>query len=242
MVSQRLAQQLWPGQSAIGRQLVLWKGQSNDLAEIIGVVGNTRDWGLGREQSLAVYLPYYGANSSPYQLVLETRSDPAAVQRLLRKALDELDPSVPLAQVQSLASVVGASVSPRRFTMMLLAGFAAIALLLALAGIYGVLSYSVSRRTSEIGVRLAMGADPGGVLRLILRQGMQPVLFGIAAGCGAAIGLTRLMSSLLYGVAATDLVTYLGVALVLTAAGLASCYLPARRALQVDVVAALRQE
>jgi ABC-type antimicrobial peptide transport system permease subunit len=174
--------------------------------------------------------------------VLETRSDPAAVQRLLRKALDELDPSIPLAQVQSLASVVGASVSPRRFTMMLLAGFAAIALLLALAGIYGVLSYSVSRRTSEIGVRLAMGADPGGVLRLILRQGMQPVLFGIAAGCGAAIGLTRLMSSLLYGVAATDLVTYLGVALVLTAAGLASCYLPARRALQVDVVAALRQE
>jgi putative ABC transport system permease protein len=126
--------------------------------------------------------------------------------------------------------------------MLLLAAFAAVALLLALAGVYGVLSYAVSRRTSEIGVRLALGASTGAVLRLIVAQGMRPVVIGLAIGVALALALTRLMTSLLYGVSATDAGTYVAVAALLGGAALLSCYLPARQALRVDVVAALRKE
>jgi ABC-type antimicrobial peptide transport system permease subunit len=133
-------------------------------------------------------------------------------------------------------------VASRRFIMLLLAAFAGVALILALAGVYGVLSYAVSRRTSEIGVRLALGASPSAVVRLIVGQGMRPVLIGLVVGLAGAVALTRLMTSLLYGVSATDVTTYLAVATLLGGAALASCYLPARQALRVDVVAALRKE
>lgn len=242
IISKRVADLLWPGENAVGRQLILWKGQGNNSAEVIGVTANMRDWGLAREQSLAVYLPYYGAGASLIHLVLQTRADPTTIQRLLRRTLGEIDSSLPLAAVRSLESLVGESVAARRFIMMLLAAFASLALLLALAGIYGVLSYAVSRRTSEIGVRLALGANPRKVLALIVAQGMRPVAIGVVAGVGAALGLTRLMASLLYGISATDAVTYTGVAVILGVAALISCYLPARQALRMDVVAALRRE
>ncbi|HEU5219110.1 MAG TPA: ADOP family duplicated permease, partial [Gemmatimonadales bacterium] len=242
LVSRRLAERLWPGQNAVGRSLIMWKGQSNDPAEIIGVVGDMRDWGLTEEQSFAVYFPYYGGRFSPVNLVIQTQQTPAEVQRLLRTDLGQLDASLPLGQVRSLESLLGDSVASRRFIMLLLASFAGVALLLALAGIYGVLSYSVSRRTSEIGVRLALGASPRGVLALIVRQGMKPVLLGGLVGIAAAMLLTRLMRTLLFGISATDTLTYLAVTGVLGAAALVSCYLPARQALKVDVIAALRQE
>ena len=242
IVSRRLAERLWPGENAVGRTLVMWKGQSNDPAEIIGVVGDMRDWGLTEEQSLAVYFPYYGGRFNPINLLIQTRKTPAEVQQLFRTDLGSLDASLPLGQVRSLDSLLGDSVASRRFIMLLLAAFAGVALLLALAGIYGVLSYSVSRRTAEIGVRLALGASPGGVLALIVRQGMQPVLLGGVAGIGAAVLLTRLMRTLLFGISATDLLTYLAVTGVLGVAALLSCYWPARQAVKVDVVAALRQE
>jgi putative ABC transport system permease protein len=242
IVSHRLAERLWPGENAVGRTLVMWKGQSNDPAEIIGVAGDMRDWGLTEEQSFAVYFPYYGGRFSPVNLVIGTRKTPAEIQQLLRSDLGQLDANLPLGQVRTLDSLLGDSVASRRFIMLLLASFAGVALLLALVGVYGVLSYGVSRRTAEIGVRLAMGASPRGVLALIVRQGMQPVLLGAAVGLGGAILLTRLMRSLLFGISATDLVTYIGVSLVLGVAALLSCYWPARQALKVDVVAALRQE
>jgi putative ABC transport system permease protein len=242
IISKRVADRLWPGENPVGRQLILWKGQSNNSAEVIGVAGDMRDWSLSDEPSLAVYLPYYGAGASTIQLVIQTKTEPSATQQLLRRTLAELDASLPLSRVQSLETLVGDSVASRRFVMMLLATFASVALVLALAGIYGVLSYAVSRRTSEIGVRLALGASPRGVLRLIVAQGMLPVAIGVVAGVGAAIGLTKLMASLLFGVSATDLVTYAGVAALLGAAALVSCYVPARQALKVDVVAALRKE
>jgi putative ABC transport system permease protein len=201
-----------------------------------------RDWSLSEDPSRAVYLPYYGARFSPIQLVIQTRADAGAAAQSLRQALGEIDPSLPLSNVQSMERLVGSSVASRRFIMTLLASFAGAAMFLALAGIYGVLAYAVSRRTAEIGVRLALGASPRGVLRLIVAQGMKPVLAGVAAGVVAAILLTRLMTSLLFGVSATDVATYAAVAGILGLAGLASCYLPARQALRVDVVAALRKE
>ncbi len=242
IISQRMAERLWPGENAVGRTLVMWKGQSNDPAEIIGVVGDMRDWGLTEEQSYSVYFPYYGGRFSPINLLIQTRNTPAEVQRMLRQDLAQLDAGLPLGQVRTFDSLLGESVASRRFIMVLLGSFAGVALLLALAGIYGVLSYAVSRRTAEIGVRLAMGATPRGVLGLIVRQGMKPVLIGGLIGIGGAVLLTRLMRTLLFETSATDALTYVAVAVVLGVAAVVSCYWPARRAVKVDVVAALRQE
>ena len=242
IISKRLADQLWPRENAVGRTLLLWKGQGDNAAEVVGVAADMRDWSLSEDPSRAVYLPYYGARFSPIQLVIQTRADAGAAAQSLRQALGEIAPSLPLSNVQSMERLVGSSVASRRFIMTLLASFAGAAMFLALAGIYGVLAYAVSRRTAEIGVRLALGASPRGVLRLIVAQGMKPVLAGVAAGVVAAILLTRLMTSLLFGVSATDVATYAAVAGILGLAGLASCYLPARQALRVDVVAALRKE
>jgi putative ABC transport system permease protein len=242
IISKRIADRLWPGESPVGRTLILWKGQSNDPAEVIGVAADVRDWSLSEEPSQAVYLPYYGAGMSPVQFVMHTRAEPAAVARTLRESLRELDPSLPLSRVQSMETLIGDSVASRRFIMMLLAGFAGVALLLALAGIYGVLAYAVSRRVSEIGVRLALGATPRGVLRLIVAQGMKPVVLGVAAGVVAAVFLTRVMTTLLYGVSATDVPTYAAVAGILGVAALVSCWIPARQAIRMDVVASLRRE
>jgi putative ABC transport system permease protein len=242
IISKRLADMMWPGENAVGRTLTLWKGQSNDPAEVIGVAADVRAWALAEDPSLAVYFPYYGTSWSPLQLVIETGATADATQQSLRSVLGEIDSSLPVGNVRSLESLVGSSVASRRFTLLLLGAFAVVALVLALAGIYGVLSYAVTRRTSEIGVRLALGASPRKVLGLIVAQGMRPVLVGAAIGVVGAIWLTKLMRTLLYGVSTTDVVTYGGVTLVLAAAALVSCYWPARQAVKVDVVAALRQE
>jgi predicted permease len=242
IISKRVADRLWPGENAVGRTLILWKGQSNNPAEVIGVAADMRDWSLSNEPSLGVYFPYYGAGRSPVQFVMHTRTDPGTVESQLRQHLRELDPGLPLSRVESMETLIGDSVASRRFIMMLLAGFAGIALLLALAGIYGVLAYAVSRRVSEIGVRLALGATPRGVLRLIVAQGMKPVVLGVVAGVVAAVLLTRVMTTLLYGVSATDVLTYAAVAGILGAAALVSCWIPARQAIRMDVVASLRRE
>lgn len=242
VISKRLADLLWPGEDPIGRTAALWKGQTVRPAEVIGVVGDMRERGLANEPTLAVYLPYYGGGWSPVQFVVHTSGTQAALATALRSTLAEIDRDLPIANVRSLDEIVSQSVASRRFTMLLLASFACVALVLALAGIYGVLSYTVSRRISEIGVRVALGASHADVLRLVIGQGMRPVVIGITAGLAAAFGLSRLMTSLLYGVTPTDAVTYAGVAALLAMTAMASCYLPARQALRVNVVSALREE
>jgi len=243
ILSQRLAELMFPGEDPIGRQVLLWRGQNDLQAEVVGVVGNMRERGLDADPTLTVYLPYYGLSWSPLNAVVHVvGGPPTVIIPAMRSILAELDPNLPLSNIQTMDEIVGSSVASQRFNMLMLALLAAVALLLALAGIYGVQSYSVARRTSEIGVRVAFGASTDSVIKLIVGQGMLPALIGIGVGLLGAFALSRFLTSLLYGIAPSDPTTYVGVALILGAAALVSCYLPARRALKVDPVEALREE
>ena len=242
ILSQRLAELMFPSEDALGREVQLWVGQDDITAEVIGVVGNMRERGLDVDPTLTVYIPYYGIAWSPINFVVHTAIEPTAVVPALRSVLADLDPTVPISNVTTLDEIVDDSVAARRFNMILLAIFAGVALLLALAGIYGVQAYSIARRTSEIGVRVALGASGETVLKQIVGQAMRPALIGIGLGLLGAFALSRLLSSLLFGIAPSDPTTYAAVAVVLAATALISCYLPARRALLVDPVTALREE
>lgn len=242
VISHRVAEQLWPGENAVGRQITLWKGQSEVQAEVIGVAGDMRDWDLADAPSFAVYMPYYGADMTPIHFVVHTTASSAALMPAVRAMLAEFAPTAPLSNVHSLDELVGQSVAARRFTMLLLAALAAVALLLALAGVYGVLSYSVSRRRPEIGMRMALGASRSDVLHLVISQGMRPVVIGLVAGVLGAVALSRYLASLLFGITPLDLPTYAGVAVLLAVSAALACYVPARDALRVDVLAALREE
>jgi putative ABC transport system permease protein len=242
IIANRVAQQLWPGENAVGRQIILWKGQRESVAEVIGVVGDMRDWDLADAPSLAVYIPYYGASMTPLNFIVHTSASPSAIIPTVRSILRELEPTAPVSNIRTLDELVGASVAARRFTMLLLAALASVALLLALAGVYGVLSYSVSRRRTEIGMRMALGASTSSVIKLIMSQGMRPVMIGLVAGVGGAFALSRYMSSLLFGVTPLDAPTYAGVAFILATTAALACYLPARDAMRVDVLTAIREE
>ncbi len=242
IISKRLADTLWPGEDPVGHQALLWKGQSNDPAEVIGVVANQHERGLEAAPTLTVYMPSYGAGPGPVQFAVHTAGNPAALTPVLRSILKEVDPNLPLSDVQTLDEIVSHSVAPRRFNMLLLTIFAGVALLLALVGVYGVLAYSVGRRTAEIGLRVALGATPRSVLALIVGQGMRPILIGIVIGLAGAVAFSRFVASLLFGVKPVDPLTYGTVALLVAFAALLACYVPALRALRVDPVAALRQE
>ena len=242
IISRRVAERLWPGENAVGRNIILWKGQSESVAEVIGVAGDMRDFDLADTPSLAVYMPFNGGGMNPSHFVVHTTAAPTTIVPMVRSLLKELAPTAPISNVRTLDAVVGESVAARRFTMTLLAALAAVALLLALGGVYGVLAYSVSRRRTEIGMRMALGASSTSVLRLVISQGMRPVVIGLVAGVLGAIGLSRYMASLLYGITRLDAPTYVGVAALLTVAAMLACYLPARDAMKVDVLSALREE
>jgi predicted permease len=242
VISKRIADLLWPGESAIGRQMVLWKGQGQSTGEVIGVVRDQRDWDLTEGPTYSVYFPVYGASMSPANVVVHSRLPESTLIPMLRARLAEVDRTLPIFDIETLDDQVGDSVAARRFTMIMLAVLAGVALVLALGGIYGVLSYAVSQRRSEMGVRLALGASKRSVLGLVMRQGMMPVVVGLAAGTAGAFVLTRLMRTLLYGMTPSDWSTYASVAGLMAAAAVIACYIPARDAMRVDVTATLREE
>ncbi len=209
---------------------------------IVGVVRGTRVEGLTDEPYSQTYVPFAQAGRSFATVLLRTRGDPLQLAGTVREAVRRLDPSIPVYDVKTMEQRTREAIVQPRISTVLLVVFATIALLLAAVGIYGLISYTVAQRTSEIGVRMALGAQPADVLRLMVREGMTPVLIGIMVGVCGAWAAARLIRGLLYGVSATDPLTFAVVALFLAAVALLAAYLPARRATRVDPMIALRSE
>jgi predicted permease len=218
------------------------------MLRVVGVVNDTQQRNLEEVPPATVFIPRaqaaeaWGGILRQSSLVVRTTGDPLRLEAAVRNELRQLDPAIPIRSLHSMDQLVSRSIAPQRFTMSLLALFAAIGLLLAAVGIYGVMTYSVTQRTHEIGVRMALGAQTRNVITLVVKQGMALVLFGLIFGLIASLALTRMMKSLLFGVNATDPITFAGVALLLMLAALLACYLPARRATKVDPLVALRYE
>jgi putative ABC transport system permease protein len=245
------ARTYFPHENPIGKHIHL--ALFNVEPEIVGVVGHIKQWGLDADAKSAIEAQFYypfmqlpeklmPLVASAVAVVLRTRGDPTAVMVPVRRAVEEIDPREVIYNVQTLDEVISNSYAARRLSMILLGVFASLALVLACVGIYGVISYLVGQRTHEIGVRMALGAEGGDVMRLVLGHGASMALVGVAIGIAAALGLTRLMASQLFGVSPHDPLTFAGVAALLFVVAVAACYIPARRAMRVDPIVALRHE
>jgi putative ABC transport system permease protein len=241
IVNRAFVRSLFPGQSPIGRRIRLG-GPSSTWLNIVGVVGDVRYGGLDQPNWAVVYTSYRQAPSPYISIIVRTATKPSAIASALRAQVEAIDKNQPIFDVRTMQQRIAETVGSRRFNMLLLTSFALLALILAAVGLYGVVSYSVSQRTHEIGVRMALGAQQRNVLQLVVGQGMLLALIGVAIGIGGAVGLTRFLSGLLYGVKPTDPLTFIVVSLLLTAVALLACYIPARRATKVDPMVALRHE
>jgi predicted permease len=246
VVSRAFAQQFFPGQDPVGHRII--PGASDHPAEtippyeIVGVVGDVRASNLGKKPEPEYYVPYSQIMFGGYSIVLRADMAPEGLASAVRGVVRGMDPDVPVYDMKTMDQYLSTSVAQPRFSMLLLAIFAALALVLTAIGLYGVIAYSVAQRTHEIGIRIALGAGPGEVLRQVLGSGARIALLGVACGTAGALAATRLLRSLLFGVSASDPETFAAVALLLFAVAMLACYIPARRATRVDPVIALRQE
>ncbi len=244
LINEAMAKRFWPGEDPIGKRIstIVSSGQQIPWQTIVGVVGNVRHMGLDIEPRPEIY--YHTNTQPPFGpvVVIRTTSDPKRLISIVRAKIRELDRDVPVSNVNTMEQLVAQSVAQRRFGMFLLGIFALLALVLAAIGIYGVVSYSVTQRTQEIGVRMALGASASDVMKMVLRNGMTLALVGVGLGLVGAFGLTRLMSRLLFEVTPTDVTTFALVSAGLIVVALLACYLPARRAMKVDPLEALRYE
>jgi putative ABC transport system permease protein len=247
IVNETMARQYWPGQNAIGRRFKLGDPEDNiPWRQIVGIAADVRQMGLDEPVKAEMYLPYQQVPDQPWYapraLVIRTNGDTSSLVGAVRGVVREVDPDQPISNVATMAALLGTEASQRRMGMIMLVAFAVLALLLASIGIYGVLAYFVTQHTSEIGLRMALGATRTNILLLVLRKGMGLTLLGVAIGIAVAFAATRLMSSLLFGVKAVDPLTFTTVPLLLALVALLACYLPARRATKVDPLVALRYE
>jgi predicted permease len=246
IISERAARDLWPAADPIGRRLMLGSGDGGrPWLTVVGVVGNVRQLDLISVPRPALYLPAtqdQGTGETLRDWIIQTPNDPAAVAPAVRTAIWQIDPTLPVTRVQTMDQVRAASLGREQFNVMLAGLLAVVALALAAVGLYGVTAYSISRRTRELGIRLALGASRFEVLALVIAQGAKLTVAGLVIGTIAALVLSRLMATLLYGIGPRDLPTFGGVALVLTVVSLIACYVPARRATRVDPTIALRAE
>jgi putative ABC transport system permease protein len=252
IISAVAAKQWWPGQDPLGKRFKVGAPEW-PWVTVVGVVNDVKDSSLSNPALAHMYTPYLQMDNtwieSPLfgearklNLVVRTQGDPAAATSAVRKVVSDLDSAIAITKIHTMNADVQESVAPQRFILLLLGIFAGLALFLAAVGVYGVLSYSVAQRTHEIGVRIALGAPNNSVLALVLMEGMRLTLAGALIGVVAALALTRLMAGLLYGVTAHDPVTFIGVTAVMCGVALAACYIPARRAMRVDPMVALRYE
>ena len=240
LVDEQLARRFWPNGDALGKHI---KYDSPTPHEIIGVVGDVRNYGSETPGRIKMYTPFgrWPLPSSTLA-VRSTGVDPLNLAAAIKSEVQAINSDVPVSEIATLESLLARRIAPRRFNTWMLGLFAAIALLLAAVGIYGVMSYAVTQRTHEIGIRMALGAETRHVLKLVLGHGMMLVLMGVTIGLAGAFALTRLMSSLLFGVSATDPVTFVAIMTLLAGVALLACYIPARRAAKVDPMVALRYE
>jgi putative ABC transport system permease protein len=246
LINESFAHRFFPSENPIGQQLRF--GSANPWSTIVGIVGDVRGFGLDKQPNSEIYFPYQQYNLLPYHplphmhLVIRTSSDPNAIAGPVLGAVRQVDKDLPVPPEQTMETVLAASIAERRTTMVLLGVFALFALILTGVGIYGVISYSVTQRTQEIGIRMALGAQSSDVLQLVIRQGMSLVLIGVGVGLVGAIALTRVIATLLFGVGAKDPLTFVAAAGLLSIVALLANYLPARRATKVNPLVALRSE
>ena len=246
LINQTFARRFFLNESPIGQHLRF--GSVNPWITIVGIVGDVRGFGLDKQPKSEIYLPYQQQRWLPYNplpqmhLVVRTAGDPNGVAAAVLGSVRELDKDLPLPKAQTMETVLATSIAERRSNMLYLGGFALIALILTGVGIYGIVSYSVAQRTQEIGIRMALGAQRKDLLQMVLRQGARMIAAGLALGLAGSLALGRVISTLLFGVKATDWPTYLAVALTLVLVSLLAAYVPARRAARVDPLVALRYE
>jgi putative ABC transport system permease protein len=247
IINETVARRYFSNENPIGRRFSL-PSDRKDPITIVGVVGDTPQFGLDREVNLEIFLPDAQNPGNSNMLVARgalgqnNQEGLSGLSAAVRDQARALDPGEPVYQVVTMNERLSDSFAPRRFQMLLFGAFAAMASAIAAVGIYGVVSYAVSRRTHEIGIRMALGATPRDALKMVVRQGMLLALIGVGLGLAGALALTRVMKSLLFNVSATDPATFVGVPLALVAVALIASYIPARRATKVDPLQALRQE
>ena len=242
VISESLARDRWPNQDPIGHTIEFGNMDGDmRLLTVVGIVGDTHEYGLDQPPRPTVYVNLFQRPHSDMTVTMLTDADTRSISSAARGILQELNPEIPTS-FQTFQQVYSASLGSRKFNVILIGFFGITALLLASAGVFGVMAYSVSRRTREFGVRVALGATAADVLRMVLGQGMRTILIGVAIGIAGSFALTRTVSSLLFGVSATDPVTFAGITLLLTAVALMACYIPARRATKVAPMVALRYE
>ena len=244
IANDEMVKQYFPNENPLGKRVRWARNPTVQWIEIVGVAGNVKHFGLDLPELPALYSPYTQINSWKrwMSFAVRTQADPSAMTQAVKEQIWKVDAQLPITKVQSMNEVAAASFDARRFNMLLLTLFAGLALLLAAVGVYGVMSYAVTQRTHEIGIRMALGAQVGNVMRLVMKGGLVIAAVGVAIGLAGAFALTRLMSSLLFDVAPTDKATFAGVSLALLLIALAACYIPARRATKVDPLQALRYE
>jgi putative ABC transport system permease protein len=238
IVSESLARRYWPGEDAIGKHIKYARREVD--AEIVGVAGDVKSQSLEADSGLVFYTSYPQFPWPGMTLTIRAAGDASSLSNAMRAAVLSVDPDLPLVNMRTLESLEGQALAQRRQMMYVIAGFAAVALLLALIGLYGVMAYSVAQRTTEIGIRQAIGARRGDILRMVLGQGLRLSLVGIGIGMLAAAALTRWISSMLYHVSATDARTFAGISILFLAVALAASWIPAWRATRVDPLEALR--
>jgi putative ABC transport system permease protein len=241
VINETMAKRFFPDEDPIGKGINVTNGPER-FREIVGVVGDVKQYGLAQPTTLQTYEPYLQSPFSGVTLIVRTEGNPSALSGAIRTQVLALDKEQPVSRIRTLDQITAGSVEQQRFLMLLLGVFAAVALILAAVGLYGVMNYAVNQRTHEIGIRMALGANTGSVLRLIVAQGMMLAMAGVAIGLAGAFAATRLMSKLLFALSATDPATFAFISVLLTGVALVACLVPARRATQVDPMVALRHE
>ena len=243
IIDDEFARHYWPGEEAVGRRIRLGNRPEAPLLAVVGVVGRVKMEGLTQDSKrVQGYFAFAQMPNNSMTVIARAAADPNQLIAAMRQQVKAVDSDQPIYNIRTMNEIRSDSVAPERLNLTLLSLFAGIALMLAVVGIYGVMSYSVTQRTHEIGIRMAIGAQPRDVFRMVIGQGMTLALIGVACGLVGAFGLTRLMATMLFGVEPTDPATFFVIAVLLTLVALVACYVPSRRATKVDPVVSLRYE